>query len=298
MHHFILILVVSCLSLFSTMALGSDHQKKDGEYEYVSGEGSSKRVETWKNGILINKRHYINSELNGYYDTYNEAGELILRVTFKNGLRHGSMYEYHSDGSIKKKQTFKNGILVKEVNKQFENVFESWRDTQVKQHNYVSDRDCNTQAVQERSDELIKKYGDGLLIGIPDISEVRFLTVHTNDDNIPDFVAVFQFIQCDGGKLTVGMIDEVLFSSDGTKFISEKNIVQNNLEPRYDGISWMRIDIQSSDDKQKLFGVVSSAIERCLPFMCNEYMEDEFQFDVVTREFKYGRSTIKNSFDD
>ena len=298
MHHFILILFVSCLSLISTTASGSDHQKKDGDYEYISDKGFSKRVETWKNGTLINKRHYVDSGLNGYYDTYNEAGELILRVTFKNGIKHGSMYEYYSDGSIKNKKTFKYGIVVKEANKQFEKVFESWRDTQVNQSNYVADKDCNSQAVNDRYDELITKYGNGLLMGIPDISEVRFLAVHANDDDILDFLAVFRFIQCDGGNLTVGMTDEILFSSNGTKFISEKNIVQNTLEPRYDDISWMRIDIESSDGNQKLFGVVSTVTELCDSLICTEVINDEFKFDVVTREFKYGRSTFKSSSGD
>ena len=47
--------------------------------------------------------------------------------------------------------------------------------------------------------------------------------------------------------------------------------------------------MQTGFSIQKLFGVVSTVTELCDSLVCTEVINDKFTFDVMTREFKYGR---------
>ena len=84
----------------------------DGVYEYPFEDASRIKVETWKNGKLINKKHYFNSELDGLYEEYDSKGNLSYRVTFKNGLKDGFSHEFHADGAVVIKKIYKMGQLV------------------------------------------------------------------------------------------------------------------------------------------------------------------------------------------
>ena len=84
--------------------------KKEGMYEFLSKNGSRKRIETWRKGKLIRKVNFVNGELNGLYDMYNENGQLETRITFKNGLKDGNMYEFLPNGFVERIRTFNKKI--------------------------------------------------------------------------------------------------------------------------------------------------------------------------------------------
>ena len=86
--------------------------KKEGMYEFLSKNGSRKRIETWRKGKLIRKVNFVNGELNGLYDMYNENGQLETRITFKNGLKDGNMYEFLPNGFVERIRTFNKGRII------------------------------------------------------------------------------------------------------------------------------------------------------------------------------------------
>ena len=61
---------------------------------------------------LIRKVNFVNGELNGLYDMYNENGQLETRITFKNGLKDGNMYEFLPNGFVERIRTFNKGRLI------------------------------------------------------------------------------------------------------------------------------------------------------------------------------------------
>ena len=90
--------------------------RKEGMYEFLSKNGSRKRIETWRKGKLIRKVNFVNGELNGLYDMYNENGQLETRITFKNGLKNGNMYEFLPNGFVERIRTFNKGRLIADKN--------------------------------------------------------------------------------------------------------------------------------------------------------------------------------------
>lgn len=89
--------------------------RKEGVFEFTSRNGSRKRIETWKKGKLVSTVNFVNGELNGLYDMYNETGQLVTRITFKDGLKHGNTYQFFPDGRIKTTKLFKRGGLLSEI---------------------------------------------------------------------------------------------------------------------------------------------------------------------------------------
>ena len=43
---------------------------------------------------------------------YNENGQLETRITFKNGLKDGNMYEFLPNGFVERIRTFNKGRLI------------------------------------------------------------------------------------------------------------------------------------------------------------------------------------------
>ena len=86
--------------------------REEGVHEFLSKNGSRKRIETWRKGKLIRKVNFVNGELNGMYDMYNEKGQLETRITFKNGLKDGNMYEFLPNGFVERIRTFNKGRLI------------------------------------------------------------------------------------------------------------------------------------------------------------------------------------------
>lgn len=84
-------------------------KKKDGEHLSHYGKGH-----------LREKRTYLKGKLNGPYESYYESSQPLVKMSFKDGLRHGEAVSYYRDGRIREKCTYDRDRLVGEYTSYYE----------------------------------------------------------------------------------------------------------------------------------------------------------------------------------
>lgn len=72
-------------------------------------EGYSKCF--FRNGKVHYQGPFLNDQLHGWWETFNEQGDLVSAGTYRNGLRTGLWREYNKNGSIYREGYLVNGMM-------------------------------------------------------------------------------------------------------------------------------------------------------------------------------------------
>jgi hypothetical protein len=131
------------------------NNKKDGPYKIFYKNGQLKTIVNFKNGKQINEK--INS--------YNEQGNLIRSVEFKNGFLNGHFEEFYSSGNLKNVGKYKDDNIVEK---------KAFDENEILKYHYVkSNSEIKVKTLSDFKNELKRiikmNYFDNLdiEIGIP-----------------------------------------------------------------------------------------------------------------------------------
>lgn len=87
---------------------------------FAPKRNDGEHVSRYGKGQVRERRHYLKGKLDGVYESYYETGQLIVRISYKDGLRHGEAVSCYRDGTLREKCTFEKDKLVGEYTSYYE----------------------------------------------------------------------------------------------------------------------------------------------------------------------------------
>lgn len=78
---------------------------------YFDNDGALIRKEYYASGGLMSEARYVDKKIDGLYRSYNQLGDVLAEINYKNGIEHGPFKEYSSSGIIARDGNYKDGMF-------------------------------------------------------------------------------------------------------------------------------------------------------------------------------------------